>query len=493
MDPVAIEYLDFDPDGSPVSIHINPGVVDGIGHDVLGGLENEVGGLLLGRVAAGPRPAVWIERYKRVHCEHRSGPEFILDQDEIAALEAAAANVLAAGDLAVVGLYRSHIRPGFQLEEPDFDLIRRYFNDSSDLILLIRPKSKIGISGQFHAWDEQSGAHPVGGEFPFRGAADEAEKTRPHESAVAVTAIPREALREHPRRLVPDFTAAPVEPPPSVFGLSAPTQSADSDELTGEYRGRARLAKWLPLLIALVMVGGVLWFVLQPAGHGRSNAAPLKATEMARPLGLYVDPEGDSWRVSWNPNATALHEARNVQLFVREKNEPGGDDPGGDDQNRIDLSARDLASGSRQYQPSGNDVTFRLEVTDQAGRVSAESFRLVRAVNAPAPSPAPRTALPPVEVPARTVQPRATYRAPAVVAAGVRSRIKGTMPIDVRVQIDTHGHVVSATSITRQHSGLEEYLAARAVQAAKLWRFEPARENGRPVAGTQILHFVFEK
>jgi TonB family protein len=167
-----------------------------------------------------------------------------------------------------------------------------------------------------------------------------------------------------------------------------------------------------------------------------------------------------------------------VQLFVREKDDKG------DDQNRIDLSARDLASGSREYRPAGNDVTFRLEVVDRTGRVSAESFRLMRAVN---PVPPPTAPAP------RATQPKPIYKAPPVVAAGIRSRIKGTIPIDVRVQIDARGRVVSATLVTRQHSGLDRYLAGRAVQAARLWRFEPAREDGKAVAGSQVIHFVFDK
>jgi hypothetical protein len=472
MDPVDIEYLEWDPEGSPVSIHMNPGVADGIAHDAIEGLEKEVGGLLLGRVVAGPHAAVWIERYQRISCDHTSGPEFILDSGEIATLEAAAANILATGELAVVGLYRSHTRPGFQLAEPDFDLIRRYFNDSSDLILLIKPERASHITGQFHAWDKVSGAHAVGGEFPFRGnmLKDESE----------VAAIPQvsEPPREHPRRLVPDFVPSPVEPSPSLYGLgAAPEPFARPEELTVEHGTRDRLKKWWPLLAALALVGGVLWFLLQPGRHGSSGPAPAQTAEAVRPLGLYVDPAGQTWRVSWNPNATALHEARSVQLFVRE----------GEDQKRFDLSARDLTSGSYQYSPVAGDVTFRLEVVDKTGRISAESFRLMRAANPPAPAPAPKA------VPSPATQPKAIYRAPPTVAAGIRSRIKGTVSIDVRVQIDARGHVASATPVTRQNSGLDKYLAGRAVQAARLWRFEPARENGKPVAGTQILHFVFDK
>ncbi len=405
MDPVEIEYLEWDATGSPVSIHMNPGVVDGIAHDVIESFGTpsrpgpEIGGLLLGRVVAGPRPEVWVDRYQRISCAHHLGSGFILDNGEIAALEAAAANVLAAGELAVVGLYRSHTRPGLQLEEADFDLIRRYFNDPSDLVLLIKPENANRIIGQFHAWDNGTGAHPVGGEFPFRGhilkgepdignlETDELETGKLEVPAIPpVSESPREQPREQPRRLVPDFVPSQVEPPPSLYGLgqNPGTEASERpDELTVE-RG-SRLKKWLPLLAAIVLVGGVLWFVLQPGNHGSPGPPPAQTAEAVRPLGLYVDPAGQNWRVLWNPNATALHDARSVQLFVRE----------GDEQKRFDLSARDLASGSYQYSPVANDVTFRLEVVDHRlgafhpSRSGSCARPILRRLHLHPPSPAP--------------------------------------------------------------------------------------------------------
>src|SRR5580698_1252250 len=273
MDPVELEYLEWDPEGSPVSIHMNPGVADGIAHDAIEVLGLEVGGLLLGRVVSGPRPAVWIERYQRISCGHSSGPRFILNSEEITALEAAAGNILATGELSVVGLYRSHTRPGFRLEEPDFDLIRRYFNDPSDLVLLIKPGSASRIVGQFHAWDKESGAHPVGSEFPFRGHIRQDETDAPAILQISEPAreLPREMPREQARRLVPDFIPSPVEPPPSLYGLgqnSLQEPAGRPEDLTVDHG--SRLKKWLPLLAALVLVGGVLWFLLQPGGHGPS-------------------------------------------------------------------------------------------------------------------------------------------------------------------------------------------------------------------------------
>jgi TonB family protein len=202
---------------------------------------------------------------------------------------------------------------------------------------------------------------------------------------------------------------------------------------------------------------------------------------------LSVEPSGQEWRVSWNPNATALHDARSVQLFVRE----------GDDQNRIDLTPHDLAAGIYKYRPTGNDVTFRLEVVESAGRVSAESFRFVRnaAAVTPAPAPAklPQSTPPQAAKVVRRTEPKAIHRAPPVVASGIRPRITGTIAIDVRVHISEQGRVTSAAPVVKPRQGLDSYLSASAVQAARLWRFEPARENGKPVPGTQTIHFVFQK
>jgi TonB family protein len=426
----------------------------------------------------------------------------------------------------VVGLYRSHTGNGFDLRDADFKLIRRYFRDPSDLILLVRLGDDGKVAGRFHVWDEDTSTRPIGEDVILsesvklrESAAEKPAAAKPiapsfTEAVVTPrveprTAEPRSAqapkpgqpaglISDRPRRLVPDFAPRPVEPAPSVFGLSSPLP-LPGDTTAELSPGRPR--KWLPLFAALGLVGGVVWFFAQQNGHlfqfPNSLTAPTAAstTEVNRPIGLYVDASADKvWRVAWNRNATALHNARNVRLFVRERSEQSSDDSAGADQNPIDLSANDLAAGSYQYHPFGNDVTFRLEVTEQSGRVSAESFRMMRAkapAPAAAPPPPPKSATAAQSV--RTIQPKATYKAPAVVAAGVRSRIKGVVPVDVRVEIDTRGRVTSATPITKPRSGIETYLSSRAVQAAKEWRFEPARRDGKAVEGTQVLHFVFEK
>jgi TonB family protein len=212
-----------------------------------------------------------------------------------------------------------------------------------------------------------------------------------------------------------------------------------------------------------------------------------------RPIGLSVAPMGNAWQVSWNSNATALRDARSAHLFVRN----------GDDQNRIDLTPKDLEQGMYRYDSQANDLTFRLEVVESSGAVSAESFRFQRDVKVEAPKPPTLPpALPPVgtatpESPGvasgRITEPKVIQREPPVVAAGLRPRIDGSATVDVRVRIDSRGRVVSAAPVRKPRPGLDTILARAAVTAARMWRFEPARQNGKPIPFSQTIHFVFEK
>jgi hypothetical protein len=560
----------------------------------------EVGGLLLGQVEPGDRPRVWIDRYQRLECAHRFGPQFALDEDDLRQLEKAAADVYESGQLQVVGFYRSHTHAGFQLEEYDFQLIGRYFSDSSDLILLIKPESMVDIRAQFYARDASGDVRLCGQSFPFRGrvvgslagdlpmdpdddperttktiglaakeprgraiapsppaapatelrtpdaprpepprpeppkesepvseiplngavsnapevngpASDRAAANKPVANAPDVKATPdAPPHRESFRRLVPDFAPLGEQRHPArAFmneSLAAPAQPAlpVREEEPRPSSAGSLLRQWWPLLGAILLVVGAVWLLL-PRPARRESPATRVAPETAstepgtpvRPLGLYVESSGQNWRISWNPGATAFRGARGVALFVRD----------GDDQNRIDLSQQDLQSGTYQYPAKGQDVTFRLEVTDTGGHLASESFRLLKIApppgaekpaiaveNAPVPvEKPPEETAPPAATARNTARPHAIRKVPPVVPAGIRPRIKSPIPIDIRVRVDSHGRVTEATPVAKQHSGLETYLAGRAVAAAKQWRFEPARENGRPVPGTETIHFVFER
>jgi TonB family protein len=491
-DPIAAEYFTWESSGGDFGAHIHLDAVDGLARDVIErsqGLPVEAGGLLLGHATRGTRRTVWIERYSRVECEHRSGPHFVLSEDELAGLEGKAAELAgAAGNLNVVGFYRSHLREGFGLDAPDLALIARYFKDPEDVFLLIGPVEGAAdaseLRAQFFTHGADGEVRAAEPEFPFRGriVRNDDPRERTGRSIAAVPSPPGERLG----RLVPDFIPAAAlagselraekDLPAREFFMDH--RAPDPHSQTQEFEhSRGFFARRWPLLAAIVLVGAGAGVVLQQTGHRSApSSAPAADSAAVRPLGLYVDPSAASWRISWNPSATALQGARSVRLFVRD---------GEDEQTNQELSPDDLKSGTYRYQAKGSDVTFRLEATDANGQVSAESFRLLKSPAAASPGPE----APPPDL----TRPKAVHKVAPVVPASIRPRIHGTIPVDVRVKIDAQGRVVSAIPATRAHSSLETFLEARAVAAAKQWRFEPAREGGKAVPGSEIIHFTFDK
>jgi periplasmic protein TonB len=77
------------------------------------------------------------------------------------------------------------------------------------------------------------------------------------------------------------------------------------------------------------------------------------------------------------------------------------------------------------------------------------------------------------------------------VPAGLHSLLSGPVSIEIKVEIDTAGMVASATPVGSL-TGAQKLLAPQAVDAARLWRFQPARKNGEPVASESLLKFDFE-
>jgi periplasmic protein TonB len=123
---------------------------------------------------------------------------------------------------------------------------------------------------------------------------------------------------------------------------------------------------------------------------------------------------------------------------------------------------------------------------------------------APQISPAPATPaiLPPAAVPTKPPPPiQASIRyetavpirkvRPAV-PADLHSLLPESISVEIKVEIDAAGKVLNATPVGGL-TAMQKLLAPQAVQAALLWRFEPARRNGEPVASESLLKFDFER
>jgi TonB family protein len=107
--------------------------------------------------------------------------------------------------------------------------------------------------------------------------------------------------------------------------------------------------------------------------------------------------------------------------------------------------------------------------------------------SAPAPQPqSPAAAAPPLE--ASVVRGVVAYRVTPDVPQSIRGTIQGHVRVRIGLQVDSSGSVADATI---DSPGPSRYFANRALEAARGWKFTPARMDGRAVASKWILQFHF--
>jgi protein TonB len=75
------------------------------------------------------------------------------------------------------------------------------------------------------------------------------------------------------------------------------------------------------------------------------------------------------------------------------------------------------------------------------------------------------------------------------VGVSARATIRGTVRVTIRIHADASGQVTDASIDSR---GPSQFFADRSLQAAKLWKFAPARQNGQPVPTDWLIHFEID-
>ena len=73
------------------------------------------------------------------------------------------------------------------------------------------------------------------------------------------------------------------------------------------------------------------------------------------------------------------------------------------------------------------------------------------------------------------------------VSSGARRTIQGRIRVRVRVDVDSSGSVVGAHF---ESEGPSKYFANKALDAARRWKFEPAKVNGQAAASVWVLKFA---
>jgi TonB family protein len=74
--------------------------------------------------------------------------------------------------------------------------------------------------------------------------------------------------------------------------------------------------------------------------------------------------------------------------------------------------------------------------------------------------------------------------------SNVRNLISEDVQINVRVEIDATGRVVRAEPVSK---GKHDFLTSLALEAARQWRFAPARQASQNVSSSAVVGFQFKK
>jgi len=260
------------------------------------------------------------------------------------------------------------------------------------------------------------------------------------------------------------------------------------------------------------MSGLVIALLNSRSGGSRQIAAASASIPLQNGgLGLRIQVQGNDFLITWDRDAPALRAVTKGVLRIQD----------GSEHRSTELQPAELANGSIIYRPHSDDVDFLLTVYAADGAVTRESVRAVdgtsgakrdqaadveKAAAAPQAVPVRRPEALRTEPRRSAVQARgrepvgktaraSDYVAPQPlrvvmpdVARLAAESLPSTGKIDVEVTVDEHGHV-RAARIPEHAPSVSSAAARAAIAAAKQWRFEPAKLQGKPVASKH--HIIF--
>ena len=409
----------------------------------------EIGGLLLGRKIPGHGRAVSIEDFELVPCEHLRGASYTLSPGERHLLGARLGRRRV---WQVIGFFRSHTRPGMYLDQDDFSIFNRYFQDDWQVFLLIRPSLAGPAMAGFFFWEDGD----IDRRSPYRQFPFDARELGG--GGYPVTDVSRECTK-------------PSEPPRPAL-VPAP-QSAE--------RARRHLPplSWfvVPLIAAVFLLVGIIVSMThetKPAVPGRSTP-PLETLLPPGPQAAKNSPFAD---LAPPPApATPPVETRSRRRVMKAP---------------PPLLVTPARTPVRVEQPP----VLRM----RPSTAQPELWTVLPEHTTPPPPPQAEVSY---EMPHPGLFRRAFHKLSNLGGSDAADGTVAPVPVhqvvppnppdadedgavDVKVAIDEDGNVSRAQVLNR--SG---YLAAVSLRAARQWQFTPARKHDRPVASEMILHFRF--
>jgi hypothetical protein len=517
------EYYCWEHPDAPFRVHLYWDVAERMQSEVVRSLSSfshrrgpEVGGLLLGAADLQGNGAIEIRDFEPVRCEYRTGPCYRLSEVDERALEAALAR-RSRGPLFVVGWYRTHIRGPLELDEEDRALIERHFPAPGNVFLLIDPASMQQSKAAFffrRAGRIQPESCPL--EFPFGRTRGTSPAAKPSEFEIAPVTIARAQqprnwfsgvaililalcvlgliFLTYGRRRSDIPLALQVERTGGDLKLmwdrdAAVLRSAKGAVLSIRDGDFERDVQMDPVqlhngnLIYAPATREVL-FRLEVLSQGEKNVSAsvvvLTAPRPVPPLqaGLMTPAQEPAPPVASPPAARAEPAKRAAKPSPREFIPPpraAEPLPQLDTPSMPAVTVQPNLSASVHGLPNMPPVTPPPVQPKAAPAVEPAS---------PKPEQAPRL------MAAEYVAPRPVQRVQPVVPQNVKSMITGAVQIEVRVSIDASGRVVGAQPVNSK-GPLNAFVSGLAVNAARLWRFEPARRGAQAVSSETILRFEF--
>ncbi len=264
--------------------------------------------------------------------------------------------------LAIIGFYRGHIGERFELAEEDLELLRTCFQDSGQVILLLKLTDTSSMAGlfrgengervsEFHSSEEISGM-PRWIELWDHLSSDvrNPDGVEPEPAAVAAdAALTNEALNEAP-------STTDEEP----FENSVPVKRPLNRRLAAIIAATVVIA--LALSYAVFHRSATLTPRADISGAAGLHAASTGSRDSE--LALRAEKDGDDLRLDWNRKAPVLVGATGGMLTIREGNERQRD---------VILDGDLLRSGGVVYRPTHAEVSFKLVIFGQGGATKGES------------------------------------------------------------------------------------------------------------------------
>jgi hypothetical protein len=419
----------------------------------------ETGGILLGHSRkSGEGYVVSVEDFEPLGPEHTSGASWSLSRSGLRMLEARLRRFKAKnGEPGVVGWYRTHTRPGLYLDQRDYYLFRDFFLQPEAIALVIRPDKPEPVAGFFFWEDGDIERSRTYKSFPFSGAALMKSGALTGTAAVAPVAVRGTHAAPSPK--------APSHPPGS-----APRAAT--------WRRAALLA---PIAVGIAL--GVFWDPRPLRRNKPVDVSDLKSRDREQERAVFEappppQPSSDVYTPPpEDPNDPSAGEAKPVRprrrLVVPVRTNRHTPEP------QLDVQAPVISASARfEALPPARHVLPRATATIEPVKFSA--FR--RAVGSiPGFGFLKRRKHSGDEdfVPAKAVR--------EVHPLSPEALVQPT-PVRIKIAVGASGEVERADLMTRS---VEPRIAGLALDAARKWRFEPAKLDEKPIASELVLNFQF--